>query len=109
VIIEGFGLETGFINHLYTWLVITISYSAIANLYILRTTRVHAKYVPACSVFTNRFPVTASNDVDSSASALTPFSAGHRLTTELSSKLFPAYNTSAQTNKKHSSFIVACM
>jgi hypothetical protein len=49
----------------------------ISTLYkLLEHTR---RFFPACSVFISRFPVTDSNSGDSSASALTPFPAGHRL------------------------------
>jgi hypothetical protein len=43
VTIEGFGFEIGFIDNLNTWLVITLNYSAIADLHILQITTAHAK------------------------------------------------------------------
>jgi hypothetical protein len=45
-------------------------YSAIANFYTLWLTRAHAKSLPACSIFTTRFLVTASNNGYCSASRL---------------------------------------
>jgi hypothetical protein len=50
----------------------------------LTVTRIHAKCSPDGSVFISRFQIIASNSGDSTASTLTPFLAGHRLTTELS-------------------------
>jgi hypothetical protein len=58
------------------------------------------------AVFTSRFLVTASNSGDSSASALTPFLAGDRLTTELSSQLIPLITHRQGPRRKHSSSIV---
>jgi hypothetical protein len=46
---------------------------------------------------------------DSSASSLTLLTDGHRLATELSSKLCPAYSPSARFNRKHSFPNCACM
>jgi hypothetical protein len=80
---RGFGFDIGFIDHFNTRLVTTLNYSAIADLHILKITRVHVKSISACSIFTSRFQATASNSGYPSASALTPFPAGHRLTTEL--------------------------
>jgi hypothetical protein len=42
--ILGFGLSMRYIDHLYTLLVITLIYSAIANLYHLQITTVSAKF-----------------------------------------------------------------
>jgi hypothetical protein len=63
----GFGLVIGLIDHLYTHLGTTSNYSAIANLHNSQITTVLAKSFPACSVFTSRSLVTASNSGDSSA------------------------------------------
>jgi hypothetical protein len=60
----GFGLHIGFIHHFSSQLVITIKYSAIANLHNLQFTRAHAKSFPACSVFARRFLVMACNSGD---------------------------------------------
>jgi hypothetical protein len=66
-----FGLDIGFIDHLHTNLSIcTCNYSAIANLHNLQINTAHAKFFPACCVFTSRSLVTASNSGDSSASVL---------------------------------------
>jgi hypothetical protein len=91
---RGFGVGILFIDHFNTRHVTTFNYGAIANLHTLQITRAHTKFFQAWSVFTSRFPVTASNSGDSTAFALMPFPAGHRLTTELSSN-----NASARTNK----------
>jgi hypothetical protein len=65
----GFGLVTGFIGHLYTQLVTTSTYNAIASLHTLQITRAHAK--PSQSAFTSCFLVTDFNNGDSSDSVLT--------------------------------------
>jgi hypothetical protein len=67
---RGFGLEIGFIDHLYTQLGTTLNYSAIANLHNLQITTAHVKSFPACCVFTSRSPVMASNSGNSAASAV---------------------------------------
>jgi hypothetical protein len=59
---RGFGLDIGFIDHLYTQLGTTSIYSAIATLHTLQITTTHAKSFPACYVFTSRSLVTASNN-----------------------------------------------
>jgi hypothetical protein len=76
VTIDGFGLEIGFIDHLNTRPITTSHYSSIANLHALQITREHVQSFPACSVFTSRFLVTASNCRDFSASTLTLLLAG---------------------------------
>jgi hypothetical protein len=68
---RGIGLDIGFIGHFSSQFVITLKYSAIANLYNLQSTRAHAKSLPVFSDFARRFLVTASNSGDSSASTLT--------------------------------------
>jgi hypothetical protein len=67
---RNFGLDIGFIDHLYTQLAATNNYNAIVNLHTLQITTAHAKSFPACCVFTSRSLVTASNSEESSASAL---------------------------------------
>jgi hypothetical protein len=83
---RGFWLVNGFISHLYTRIELQVftTPSLISTLYrsLLHTHRC-SQFV---TVFTSCFLVTASNSGNSSASALTPLSAGHRLTTELSSE-----------------------
>jgi hypothetical protein len=66
---RGFELEIGFIDNFNTRFVTTLNYTAIADLHTLEITKVHTKSFTACSVFTSRFPVTACNSWDSSASA----------------------------------------
>jgi hypothetical protein len=88
-------MKIGFIGHFNTRLVSTFSNSAIADIHTLQITRAHTKCFPACSVFSSRFPVTASNSGNFSASALTLFLAGHRLTTQLSSQLAPLVTPSS--------------
>jgi hypothetical protein len=70
-ILDGFfGLNIRFIGHLYTQLGTASNYNAVANLHTLQITTAHAKPFPTCCVFTSRSLVTASNNGDSSASAL---------------------------------------
>jgi hypothetical protein len=76
---RGFGLEIGFIGHFQARLLTTFNYSAIANL-TLQITRAYRLVFSVCTESTSRFMVTASNSGDSSASALTPLPASHRLT-----------------------------
>jgi hypothetical protein len=71
----------GFIDHLYTQLVTTSNYNAIANLHTLQITRAHAKF--SQSSFTSHFLVTDFNNGDSSASVLTSLLSGEYATTEL--------------------------
>jgi hypothetical protein len=65
---RGFGLDIGFIDHLYTRRGPTSDYSATANLHTLQITSAQAKSFPAYCVFTSCSLVTASNSGDSSAS-----------------------------------------
>jgi hypothetical protein len=58
----------GFIDHLYTRLVITSNYSATANLHNSQIITARDKPIPACSVFTSLSLATASNSGHSSAS-----------------------------------------
>jgi hypothetical protein len=82
-------LVNGFIDHLYTRLVITSNYRATANLHSSQITTVHAKPFPAYCVFTSRFLTTAFNSGDPSASraevlsSQTPVQNSSELTTEL--------------------------
>jgi hypothetical protein len=64
------GSDIRFIDHLYIQLGTTGYYSAIADLHTSQITTAHAKFSPACCVFTSRSLLTASNSGDSSASAL---------------------------------------
>jgi hypothetical protein len=66
----GFGLVNGFIDRLYTQLGTTSNYSAAADLHTLQVTTASAKSFPACYAFISRSLITASNNGDSSASAL---------------------------------------
>jgi hypothetical protein len=101
---------TWFTDHFNTQLVTTLNYNAIANLHTLQITTTYRLVFSVCyTVPTSRFLVTASNSGDFSASEVMPLPAGHHFTTELSSKLCPVYNPSAQTNRKHSSSVVACV
>jgi hypothetical protein len=90
-----------------TRLVTTLNYSAIANLHTLQITTAHTEHSQSAS--TSRFPVMDLNNGDSSASVFASLLSGEYPTTQLSSKLHPAYNPSAMTNTKHSSSIVACV
>jgi hypothetical protein len=77
----GFGLVTRFAGHLYSRLVTTRNYSAIANPHTLKITRTYAKF--SQSAFTGRFRVTNLNNGDSSASVLTLLLCSEYPTTEL--------------------------
>jgi hypothetical protein len=77
-----FGLDIGFIDHSYTRLLSISNYSAPANLHNSQITTVYAKSYPAFSFFTRRFLVTASNNGDSSASALKSSLNGGSLATD---------------------------
>jgi hypothetical protein len=68
VTVDGFGLVSGFIDHLYIQIRTTSNYSAIPNLHTLQTTTTTAKSFPALCVFTSRSLETASISGDSSAS-----------------------------------------
>jgi hypothetical protein len=72
--IDGIGLVTGFIEHLYTQLVTTSTYSATASLHTLQITRAHVKSSQAA--FISWFLVTDLNNGDSSASVLMSLPAG---------------------------------
>jgi hypothetical protein len=67
---RGFGLDIGYIGHFSTQLVITLNYSAIADIHTLLSTPAHAESFSTCSVFSRRFLVTSSNNGYSSASVL---------------------------------------
>jgi hypothetical protein len=84
-----------FIDHLYTQLVTTSNYSAIASTHTLEITGAHTK--SSQSALTSRFLVTDLNSGNSSASVLMSLLSGEYLTTELSSKLCPSYDPSALT------------
>jgi hypothetical protein len=67
---RGLGLETGFIDHFNTKLVITLSYSAITNFRSLQFTRAHVTSFTAHSDFTSSCLITASNNGYSSTPGL---------------------------------------
>jgi hypothetical protein len=58
------------INDIFDWM---LNNSTIAILHVLQINITHAKSFPACYIFSSRFLITASNNGDSSASALKPF------------------------------------
>jgi hypothetical protein len=103
-------LEIGFIDHCNTQLVITVNYSAIADLHTLQITSIRQVF-PACSVFTRRFLETASNNGYSSASVLKSSLNGGSLPTAYCCPSFPPYNPSVRTTLENpfynSSSIVA--
>jgi hypothetical protein len=80
----GFGLVTRVIGHLHIRRISASNYSAIANLHTLQITAANTKFSQACSVFSSRFLVTASNSGDTSASAPTSLLSGECAATELS-------------------------
>jgi hypothetical protein len=98
---------TRFNDHIYTQTVATSSYKAIVNLHTLQITRAHVK--SSQSAFSSRFLITHLNNGDTSSSVLKSLLSSEYSTTELSSKLRPAYNPLARTNGKHSSSIVTCV
>jgi hypothetical protein len=103
----GFGLVTQFIARFNTRLVTTLNYSAMANLHTLYKSLLHTHWCSqSVTASPTHFLVISSNCGDSSASELKSFPAAHCLKTELSSKVCPAYNPSAWTNRKHSSTVV---
>jgi hypothetical protein len=64
------GSWIGFIDHLNTWHVTTLNYSAVANFNTLQFTSAHAKSFVVFSVFSSNCLVTASKTGYSSASGL---------------------------------------
>jgi hypothetical protein len=102
---QGFGLEIRFIDPLQ---VITASnYNTVANFHTLQITAAHAK--PFQSTVTSHFLVTDLNIGDSSASdyvisSQTPLKLSHN---SVSCSSCPPYNSSARTNRKYSSSVVA--
>jgi hypothetical protein len=71
----GYGSANAFIYYLYTELGTTSNYSVIADQHTLRITTAYAK--PQSFIdFPSRCLVTALNNEESSAYALTPFPAG---------------------------------
>jgi hypothetical protein len=66
--VTGFGLGNEFIDHLYTPLGTTSTYSVTANVHNSRITTASTKPFPACCGITNCSLATASNSGDSSAS-----------------------------------------
>jgi hypothetical protein len=64
----GVGLVNGFIDHLYTRLVITSNYSATINIHNSQITTALAKHFAACCLFTSRSLETASNSAGTSTS-----------------------------------------
>jgi hypothetical protein len=94
---RGFGLDIGFIDHFSSQLLITRNYSAISDFYSLPVTPEHAKSFPACSAFTTRFLITASNKAYSSTSGFRSSLNGGFLPTAYSCASCPPYNPSART------------
>jgi hypothetical protein len=74
----------GFIEHLQV--VTTNKYNIVADLHTLQITTAQSKSLPACSVFSKRFLVTASNHGYSSASVLKSSLNGGSLPTAYSSE-----------------------
>jgi hypothetical protein len=64
----GYGLDIGFIDHLYAPLGTTSNYSAITNLHTLKITTAPAELFAVCCVFNSRSLAMASNSGDPSAS-----------------------------------------
>jgi hypothetical protein len=73
--------EIGFIDHLYTQLGTESNYSATANLHNSQITTASANPFPACYVFTGLSQATASNNGETSATALKCFLNGVSLPT----------------------------
>jgi hypothetical protein len=83
-----------------TQLVIPLNHSAIVDFHILQITTAHAKSFECC-VFTSRSLVTASNNEDSSASALTLLLSGEFPTTAVNSKPVPLWTPWHGPSRKH--------
>jgi hypothetical protein len=97
----GFVLVNGFIDHLYTWLGTTSSYSVIANLYTLQMTTTQAKH-QSFIAFLSHCLITAFNGRDSSASVLTPLHSGLiLLTTELIASAVSVIISQHGPHRKH--------
>jgi hypothetical protein len=73
-------LDNGFIGNSQG--VTTNNYNTVADFHTLQITTTHAKYFPACSVFTRCFLVTTSNNGYSSASVLKTSLNGGSIPTE---------------------------
>jgi hypothetical protein len=98
------------IDHLYTRLVNTSSYSATANLYNSQITTAPNQPFPACCVFTSRFLATASNSRDSQLHALRFYPHSRPRKTNLNSQLSSLFIKSQHgRHRKHRSSTVACM
>jgi hypothetical protein len=89
----------GFIELLSTRHVTTLDYSATDDLHPSQIITAQSK--PSQFAFTSRFPVTASNNGNSSASSFTPLPAGHLLTIELNSKFIPFTTPKHGPHRKH--------
>jgi hypothetical protein len=96
-----------FSDHFTTRLGTTSNYSVIANLHTIQITAANTKFSPACSVFASRFLITVPNSWNSSDSVLTPFSAGHRLKTELSSGFLQLITPWHVPHRKNNPSIIA--
>jgi hypothetical protein len=94
----GYGLENGFIDHLYTPLGTTSNYSATANFHNSQTTTAPAKPFPACCVFTTRSLATASNSGDSSASRAQVLCHSHSYRSQLNCQSLPSLPCRTQLN-----------
>jgi hypothetical protein len=98
---RGFGLDIGFIDHLYTRLGTIINYSATDNLHTLQITTANAMSFPACCVFTSHSLVNASNTGDTTSSALRSSLNGGSLQTDSLLHSFP-YGTDYFQSQNHS-------
>jgi hypothetical protein len=96
----GYGLVTGFIDHMCTSLGTTGNYSAVANPQTLQIARMPAKPFQACCVFINRPLAAASNSGDSSASRSQVLSSQHPIQNSTLNWLLPGWQPF------HTSFLV---
>jgi hypothetical protein len=77
-----------------------------SSLISTQITAANTKFSSTCNVFNSHFLITGSNSGDSSASAVTPFPASHRLTIELSSRLLPLITPRHVPHRTHNPSII---
>jgi hypothetical protein len=89
--------DIGFIDHFNTQLVITLNYSAIADIHTLQITRAHILVFLVCTLSTSRFLVTTSNSRDFSTTVLKSSLNGSSLPTASSSLQLSVLQSQSQS------------
>jgi hypothetical protein len=97
----------GFTDNLQV--ITTNNYNTIADFHTLQITTAYAKSFPACSVFTRRFLVTASNSGYSSASGLKTFLNGTELFFLHLSSSEPLSTERVENTVSNNTSIVTCV